>query len=205
MRFTAGANVRNGGVRRLSLVVLALAAAALGACASRAVVPTPSGSCATAAQLLPAGSTPLLRSSETLPAAPFAVSLVPTVPVPIRIGTRLGFQLSSGTAGYTSLYVIDPVHDVQVLAENQPTPAGSLEYPSSQGFTLRAAEPVGFNRAILLVTRQPFSGFSGAETLNTPVSTALDGRTFVRQLNSATRALPPSSWAADEVCLRVVG
>ena len=137
--------------------------------------------------------------------APFSVSLVPTVPVPIRIGTELGFQLSSGTAGYASLYIIDPAYDVQVLAENLPVPAGSLEYPSSQGFSLRAAEPVGFNRAVLLVTRQPFSGFSGNDTLTTPVATALDGRTFVSQLNAATRALPGESWVADEVCLRIVG
>ena len=136
---------------------------------------------------------------------PFSVSLVPTVPVPIRIGTHMGFQLSSGTAGYASLYLIDPLYDVQVLAENLPMPAGSLEYPSSQGFTLRATEPVGFNRAILLVTRQPFRGFSGNDTLTTPVSTALDGRTFVSQLNGATRILPNSAWVADEICVRIVG
>lgn len=137
--------------------------------------------------------------------APFSVSLVPTVPVPIRVGTQLGFSLSSGTAGYASLYVIDPVYDVTILAENLPLPAGSLEYPSSQGFTLRASEPVGFNRAILLVTRQPFGGFSGDDTLAAPVSAALGGRAFVRQLNGATRELPAASWAAEEVCIRVVG
>lgn len=136
--------------------------------------------------------------------APFAVSLVPMAPVPIRIGAQLGFQLSSGTAGYASLYLIDPVHAVQILAENLPIPAGSLRYPSG-GFTLRAAEPVGFNWVILLVTRQPFGGFSGNDTLTVPVSTALDGRSFVSQLNAATRALPPASWAADEVRIRIVG
>lgn len=166
------------------------------------------GPCAAAgARLFPTTNAALLRASEGLPVgqAPFSVSLVPTVPVPIRIGTELGFQLSSGTAGYASLYVIDPAYDVQVLAENLPVPAGSVEYPASQGFSLRAAEPVGFNRAVLLVTRQPFSGFSGNDTLTTPVSTALDGRTFVSQLNDATRALPSQSWVADEVCLRIVG
>lgn len=194
--------------RRASLVVLVIAVAALEACASRAVAPdNSSGPCATATPSLPTTSAALLRRSEDLPVgqAPFSVSLVPTVPVPIRVGTQLGFQLSSGTAGYASLYVIDPVYDVQVLAENLPMPAGSLEYPSSQGFTLSAAEPVGVNRAILLVTRQPFGGFSGDDTLTTPVSTALDGRTFIEQLNRATRTLPSSSWVADEVCLRIVG
>jgi len=136
--------------------------------------------------------------------SPFSVSLVPMAPVPIRIGTELGFQLSSSTAGYASLYLIDPLYAVQILAENLPIPAGSLQYPS-QGFTLRAAQPVGFNWVILLVTRQPFGGFSGNDTLTSPVSTALDGRTFVNQLNGATRALSPSSWAADEVRIRIVG
>ena len=184
---------------------MALAAAALASCASRADAPAISPEpCVTAAQSTgPAAGAALVRSSED--PAPFSVSLVPTVPVPIRVGTQLGFSLSSGTAGYASLYVIDPVYDVTILAENLPLPAGSLEYPSSQGFTLRASEPVGFNRAILLVTRQPFGGFSGDDTLAAPVSTALGGRTFVRQLNGATRELPASSWAAEDVCIRVVG
>ena len=186
--------------------MLAAVVASLQACASRVDAPVASqapGPCAVPSD--PAAGAALLRNSEDRPQAPFSVSLVPTVPVPIRIGTQLGFQLSSATAGYASLYVIDPVHDVQILTENLPVPAGNIEYPSSQGFTLRAAEPVGFNRAILLVTRQPFEGFSGDDTLTTPVSTALDGATFVGQLNGATRELPSSSWAADEVCLRVVG
>ena len=127
------------------------------------------------------------------------------MPVPIRIGTELSFQLSSGTAGYASLYLIDPVYDVRVLAENLPLPAGSMKYPSSQGFTLRATQPVGFNWVILLVTRQPFGGFSGNDTLTRPVDTALNGRTFVSQLNGATRTLPRSSWAVDEVRIRIVG
>ena len=136
----------------------------------------------------------------------FSVSVVPAVSVPVRIGARFGFHLSSGTAGYASLYMIDPVYSVQVLAENLPLAAGSLEYPSSsQVFTLRADPPVGFNWVILLVTRQPFSGFSGNDTLTTPVSTALDGRRFVSYLNGATRALLPSSWAVDEVRIRIVG
>ena len=195
---------RRSRVRRASLIVLALAVAALGACASRADAPAISpGPCAPTTQSVPAAGAALRRSSAD--PAPFSVSLVPTVPVPIRVGTQLGFQLSSGTAGYASLYVIDPVYDVTILAENLPLPAGSLEYPSSQGFTLRASEPVGFNRAILLVTRQPFGGFSDDATLTTPVSTALGGTTFVRQLNGATRELPASSWAAEDVCIRVVG
>ena len=107
----------------------------------------------------------------------FSISLVPTVPVPIRVGTDVGFRLSSATAGYASLYLIDPVGQVSVLAENLPLAAGSLDYPSSaQGFTLTASQPVGVNRVILLVTRQPFNGFSGEATLTSPVSLALSRR-----------------------------
>ena len=54
----------------------------------------------------------------------FSISLVPTVPVPIRVGTDVGFRLSSTTAGYASLYLIDPVGQVSVLAENVPLAAG---------------------------------------------------------------------------------
>ena len=167
----------------------------------------PPGPCDINVGRLPNDSEWLDRMSIDLPQdqPPFSVSLVPTVPVPIRLDTMLGFRLSSSTAGYGSLYVIDPLYRVQVLAENLPVAAGSLEYPSSQGFTLRAAQPVGFNRAIMLVTRQPFRGFASDATVTTPVELAIDGRNFVRQLNGATSALPRLSWAADEVCLRVVG
>lgn len=138
--------------------------------------------------------------------AGFSVSLVPTVPVPIRIGTNLGFRLSSSTAGYANLYLIDPVGEVWVLAENLPLAAGSLEYPSSaQRFTLAAAQPVGFNRVILLVTRQPFAGFGGNATLTSPVSLALRANAFLPQLNRATGGLPRKSWATDEIRVRIVG
>ena len=134
--------------------------------------------------------------------APFSVSLVPMVPVPIRVGTNLGFRLSSSTAGYGSLYLIDPVGQVSVLAENMPLAAGSQDYPSPEhGFTLAASQPVGVNRVILLVTRQPFDGFSveATLTLTRPVNLALRGNEFVPRLNGATAALPRASWSADEI------
>ena len=165
------------------------------------LTPVPSQEAAT----LQPGGRPVTSGIVRNSRAPFSVSLVPMVPVPIRISTELGFQLSSSTAGYASLYLIDPVYSVQVLAENLPLAAGSMEYPSAQGFTLQATQPVGFNWVILLVTRQPFGGFSGNDTLTRPVGTALDGRTFVSQLNAATRSLSPSTWAVDEVRIRIVG
>lgn len=148
-------------------------------------------------------SSPALARNDR---AAFSVSLVPAVGVPIRSGTRLGFRLSSSTAGYANLYLVDPVGEVWVLAENLPLGAGSLEYPSSaQPFTLTASQPVGINRVILLVTRQPFAGFAGDATLTSPVSLALRANAFLPQLNHATAGLARASWATDEISVRVVG
>ena len=140
--------------------------------------------------------------------ASFSVSLVPTVPLPIRVGTNLGFNVSANTAGYASLYLIDPAGQVTVLGENMVVSAAlDLVYPSpADGFTLAAAQPVGYNRVILLVTRQPFvNGFSGFDTLTTPVSLALSAGEFRRELNRRTAARPRTSWALDEIQVRVVG
>lgn len=137
------------------------------------------------------------------PAEPFSVSLVANAPVPIRLGSRFRLRLSSSSAGYASIYVLDPAYSVRVLGENLPVSAGSLGFPDD--LTLVAEQPVGFNTVILLVTRQPFSGFAGNATLTNPVSLALGSRQFVSQLNRATRALPPPSWAVAEFGIRVVG
>ncbi len=172
-------------------VAAALCIVTLGACATREP---------------PAVGEQALDGSLYVPAdQPFDISLVPGVPVPIRVGTSLGFRLSSGSAGYASLYLIDPAAAVWALAENLPLAAGSLEYPSpTQNFTLTAAEPLGVNRVILLVTRDPLDGFSGGDTLMTAVSLAIRGDAFVARLNGATRALPPSDWAIDEITVSIV-
>ena len=180
----------------LRIAAAAMLVAALGACRSAQEVrpAQPSASASSGPLAMPA-------------VQPFSVSLVPAVPVPIRIGARLGFNVSSDTAGYYSLYLIDPVDEVSVLAENLPLPAGSLEYPSppAQDYLLRAAEPLGFNRVILLVTRAPFDGFSGGTTLTTARSLAIRGAAFLSRLNGATGALPASTWAIDEITVRIVG
>ncbi len=155
------------------------------------------------------GSAPAeLRQSAVVEnrSAPFSISLVPAVPIPIRIGTNLAFSVSSSTAGYYGLYLIDPLGEVWVLAENLPLPAGSMTYPSApaQNFTLAAAEPLGLNRVILLVTRDPVRGFSGNDTMTRAVSLAIRGGAFVSQLNAVLATLPTSDWATDEITVRVV-
>ena len=165
------------------------------------------GACRTAGESRPGRVEPAFAIGVLyVPAEqPFDISLVPEVPVPIRLGTSLGFQLSSGSAGYASLYLIDPADEVWVLAENWPLPAGNLTYPTpAQGFTLSASEPLGVNRVILLVTREPFDGFAGGGTLTRAVSLAVPGSTFVARLNRATRALSPSDWAVDEITVSIV-
>ena len=149
---------------------------------------------------------PEVRDLPVEVAPPFSISIVPNVPVPIRVGTQLGVRLSSNTAGYVQLYLIDPVGTVSVLAENLPVAAGSLEYPSSEhGFVLTAGQPVGFNTVVLVVTRQPFPGFSGTATLTSPVSLPQPGRVFMSQLGDAMARLPRSGWARDQISIRVVG
>ncbi len=154
----------------------------------------------------PAATTPHPRTVQVHTREPFSVGIVPTVPVPIGVGTHLAFRLSSTTAGYANLYLLDPVGQVSVLAENMPLAAGNLTYPSPvHGFTLEASQPVGLNRVILLVTRQPFRGFSGDATLTTPVALALHAREFLTDLNRATARLSRASWVMDEIQIRVVG
>ncbi len=191
---------RSTGSPRSAFVVAALCIMTLAACWSNppAVVPT-AGPSAPGVRLAP--------GVLFIPAVqPFAVSLVPAVPVPIRLGDQLGFSVSSGTAGYYSLYLIDPASEVWVLGENMPLGAGSVTYPSppAQNFTLTAAEPLGRNRVIVLITRDPVSGFSGDNTLTSAVSLAIRGNTFVERLNRTTRSLPPSDWAIDEITVSVV-
>ena len=163
------------------------------------------GACSAREQRPPPPPPPPVVQAAT---APFSISLVPTVPVPIRVGTNLGFNVSANTAGYASLYLIDPEGRVTVLGENMVVSAArDLVYPSPvDGFTLAAAEPVGFNQVILLVTRQPFGGgFSGFDTLTTPVSLALASGEFRSQLNRRTGIIPRTAWAMDEIRVRVVG
>lgn len=155
-----------------------------------------------------AGTPSAARVAAPAPQAPFYVSLVPTVGTPIRLATNLGFTVSANTAGYANLYLINPQGHVMVLGENMAVPAArDLVYPSpSDGFALTAAEPVGNSQVILFVARRPFvSGFSGYDTLTRPVSLALREAEFRSELIRRAAALPASSWAMDEIRVRVVG
>lgn len=142
-------------------------------------------------------------------AAPFAVGVVPTSAPPIRIGTPIGFRLSSSLAGVGHLYLIDAAGGVTVLAENLPVAAGSqLGFPDPvAGFTITATRPAGINRVILLVTLDPFAGFANTQgaPLGSPVPLTLAAEEFLQRLADATGSLPEASWATAEVRVQVVG
>ena len=143
------------------------------------------------------------------PAAPFAVGVVPTFAPPIRVGTPIGFRLSSSLAGLGHLYLIDATGTVTVLAENLPLAAGAQTgFPGpAAGFTVTATQPAGINRVILLVTLDPFGGFANAQglPLGSPVPLTLAAEEFLRRLDDATEDLPGASWATAETRVQVVG
>ena len=143
------------------------------------------------------------------PAAAFAVGIVPTFAPPVRIGTPIGFRLSSSLAGLGHLYLINATGTVTVLAENLPLAAGTqLAFPGpAAAFTVTATQPAGINRLILLVTLRPFVGFANTQgaSLMSPVPLILVAEEFLRRLNDAAETLPEASWATDETRVQVVG
>ena len=158
-----------------------------------------------------AGPAPAAAGGLPTPAQPaFAVGLEPTTAVPARIGEPVGLRLSSGAAGYGSLYLINADGSVMGLAGNLPlTPGVAAAYPRpGDGFELRASPPAGVERLILLVTLQPFAGLGGAggRPFTVPVALGAAGGAgaFVDGLAGAVRALPAGSWALAEAFVQVI-
>ena len=143
------------------------------------------------------------------PEAAFAVGVVPTLAPPVRVGTPVGFRLSSSVDGLGHLYMIASTGEVTVLAENLPLASGSqVEYPGSRdGFTITATPPAGIDRVILLVTLEPFAGFGNSQgaQLTRPVGLALGAEVFLRRLDETVGQLPGTSWATAETRVQVIG
>lgn len=141
--------------------------------------------------------------------AAFAVGVVPTLAPPLRVGTPIGFRLSSSVDGLGHLYLLASTGEVTVLAENMPLAAGSqVEYPDpQQGFTITATPPAGVDRVILLVTLDPFAGFGNSQgaLLSRPVGLALGAEAFLRRFEETVRGLPGPSWATAETRVQVIG
>ena len=138
----------------------------------------------------------------------FAVGVTPTMAPPVAMGTAVGFRVSSSEMGYGHLYLINADGGVTMLAENLPLPAGAqVDYPRPEdGIRIRATPPAGIDRLILLVTRQPFDGFTDNDgnTLTRPVGLESTAEVFLEEFNDVTENLPASSWAVAETRVEVV-
>ena len=138
----------------------------------------------------------------------FAVGVTPTMAPPVRVGTPVGFRVSSSAAGFGHLYLINADGGVTMLAENLPVAAGAqLDYPRpGDGITIRASLPADIDRLILLVTRQPFVGFTGnpGSMLTRPAVLPSTAEALLRELNRATERMPAASWAVAETRVQVV-
>ena len=138
------------------------------------------------------------------PAAPFTAAVALTRPSPLRLGDAIAFILSTSTAGYGHLYMINASGNVVALVENLPVaPHAPVLFPAPDaGFTVRASPPAGTDRVLFLVTLQPFQGFGGAA--GAPVTLALQADAFVAALNAATARLGGGGWALAEIRVEVL-
>ena len=162
----------------------------------------------------PASGTPPATAPQTAsqaavtqnPAAPFSAGVAPIGSSPLRLGDPVSFILTTSTAGYGHLYMLNASGKVVALAENLPVaPGAHTLFPAPDaGFTIRARPPVGTDRVLFLVTRQLFPGFGGAGAAGAPVELTVQGGAFIANLNAATARLPGNGWALAETRVEVV-
>ena len=140
------------------------------------------------------------------PTPPFSAGVFPTKAPPPRLGDEIGFALTTNTAGYGHLYLLNASGAVVALVENLPVAAGvQSTFPSPGGaYKLRASPPAGTERVLFLVTRAPFAGFSGGAAASAPVTLGLGAGAFVTSLNAATAGLAADGWALAETRLEVL-
>ena len=159
---------------------------------------------------VPGGTKP---SSETLlvavahnPTPPFSAGVFPTAAPPHRLGDEIGFTLTTDTAGYGHLYLLNASGTVVALVENLPVAAGvQATFPLPGGaYKLRASPPAGTERVLFLVTRERFAGFSGGAAASAPVTLGVGAAAFVKNLNAATARLASDGWALAETRLEVL-
>ena len=140
------------------------------------------------------------------PAAPFSAGVGLIGSSPLRLGDAVFFTLSTSATGHGHLYLLNASGTVVALAENLlVAPDAPVVFPAPDaGFTIRARPPVGTNRVLFLVTRQPLQGFGGAGATGAPVTLPVQGDAFVTNLNAATARLPEKGWALAETRVEVV-
>jgi hypothetical protein len=131
----------------------------------------------------------------------FHVSLGPTTASVLSIGSPIGFSVGTTANGYAHLYVLSASGRVQLWLENVSVKAGrSLSYPT-QG-VIRATPPGGDEQIVLVVTREPFSGFARGVT-RSPLVLQYTHEGFRQALAAKTDRLPRSTWATAELVIRV--
>ena len=200
-RSAADASIFRPWRRSAALRIGALAAAvALAGCAGMPGATNPPSGAPQAA----AGSPAAVPQN---PAAPFSAGVGLIGSSPLRLGAPVTFLLSTNTAGYGHLYLLNASGSVVALTENLPVaPDAPALFPAPDaGFTISASPPAGTNRVLFLVTRQPFQGFGGAGAAGAPVTLAVQGDAFVANLNAAAARLPGNGWALAETRVEVVG
>ena len=181
----------------LRIGVLA-AAVALAGCASMAGTTSPVS-----------GSAPATAPQTAVtqnPAAPFSAGVTLIGSSPLRLGDPVSFILTTSTAGYGHLYMLNASGTVVALAENLPVAPDThtLFPPPGARFAIHARPPVGTDRVLFLVTQQPFPGFGGADVARAPVTLTVQGDAFIANLNAATARLPGNGWALAETRVEVV-
>ena len=94
------------------------------------------------------------------PAAPFSAGVTLIGSSPLRLGDPVSFILTTSTAGYGHLYMLNASGTVVALAENLPVAPDThtLFPPPGARFAIHARPPVGTDRVLFLVTQQPFPG-----------------------------------------------
>ena len=162
----------------------------------------------------PASGTPPATAPQTAsqaavtqnPAAPFSAGVAPIGSSPLRLGDPVSFILTTSTAGYGHLYMLNASGKVVALAENLPMAPGAriLFPPPGAKFTIRARPPAGTDRVLFLVTRQPFPGLGGGGAGAAPVTLTMPGDAFIANLNAATARLPGNGWVLAEIRVEVV-
>ena len=140
------------------------------------------------------------------PAAPFSAGVGLIGSSPLRLGDPASFILTTSTAGYGHLYLLNASGTVVALAENLPVaPGAHTLFPASDArFAIRARPPVGTDRVLFLVSLRPLTGFGGAGAAGVPVPLTVQGDAFIANLNAATARLPGNGWALAETRVEVV-
>lgn len=116
---------------------------------------------------------------------------------PLRLGDKTRFRLSSNGPAYAQLYMLTASGSPVALGENLFLDGRQdITYPAPEsGLNLTASPPAGTECVVMVLTRQPFAGYtSSGGTSRQPVALGMTLQNFVEDLNRRTTVLPGSTW-----------